>query len=188
MDGYLGEVRMFSGNFEPRGWKFCNGQLLAITQFQALYSIMATTYGGDGRTTFGLPDFRDRCAIGAGLGIGLTDRKRGEKVGVEAVTLTAQQIPSHTHTAAPHLTGRIRCNDQASDHESPVGNTLAVFKAGKNAFNTQAPDSDMHADTVTIDGTVNLSEAGGNLPHTNRQPSLGINFIICVSGLFPPRP
>lgn len=187
MDGYLGEIRMFGGNFEPKYWKYCNGQLLNISQFQALYSILGTTYGGDGRTTFGLPDFRNRCVIGAGHGTGLTNRTRGEKLGSEGVQLTEEQIPAHGHATETALTGKIRCNDQLSDHSSPVNNTLSVFKQDRNAFNTQPPDSDMVAGSVTIEGNVNIGQTGGSQAHYNRQPSLGLSYIICIQGTFPPR-
>ena len=188
MDGYLGEIRIFAGTFEPREWKFCNGQLLNISDFQGLFSILGNTYGGDGRTTFGLPDFRDRCVIGAGQGTGLTNHNRGDKVGTEYVQLTADQMPAHNHPTTTAMTGKIRCNDQLSDHASPVGNTLSVFKENRNAFNTQAADSDMHQGTVDIQGSVEISSTGGNQAHYNRQPSLGISYIICINGQFPPRP
>ncbi len=187
MEGYVGEIRLFAGTFAPKYWEYCQGQTLQIQQFNTLYSIIGITYGGDGRTNFCLPDLRGRCAIGTGQGTGLTNRSLGQKVGAETVMLTPQQMPVHTHTATPQLTGKVRCNDQLSDHESPVGNTLAVFKEDRNAFNTQAPDADMHADTVSVEGTITLSNTGGGETHQNIQPSLGLNYIICVNGLFPPR-
>lgn len=187
MEGYIGEIRMFAGNFPPKDWAYCQGQLLAIASYQSLYSILGTVYGGDGRTTFALPDLRGRAAIGAGHGNGLADRPLGVKVGTETVTLTAQQMPSHTHTATPQLTGKIRCNDQLSDHESPVGNTLAIFKENRNAYNTLAPDADMHDNTIAVEGSVTMSNAGGSQSHPNMQPSLGLNYIICLIGIYPSR-
>lgn len=187
MEGYIGEIRMFAGNFPPKNWAYCQGQLLPIAPYQSLYSIIGTFYGGDGRTTFALPDLRGRTAIGAGHGNGLTDRPLGVKVGTETVTLSPQQMPAHTHTATPQLTGKIRCNNQLSDHESPVGNTLAIFKEDRNAYNTQAPDADMYDNTIAVEGSVTLSPAGGNQAHPNMQPSLGLNYIICLNGLYPPR-
>ncbi len=187
MDGYIGEIKLFGGNFAPRDWQYCNGQLLPINEYTSLYAIIGTFYGGDGHTTVGLPDLRGRCVIGAGHGPGLSNYPLGAKVGAETVTLTSAQMPAHTHNAVPNLTGKIRCNDQLSDHESPVGNTLAVFKEDKNAFNTQAPDADMHDNTLAIEGSVTLENSGGNQAHANIQPSLGLNYIICVNGLFPQR-
>lgn len=186
MDGYLGDIKIFAGNFEPRNWKFCNGQTLDINSYQALYAVIGVTYGGDGQSTFALPDLRDRCAIGAGQGTGLTNRILGGKVGTDSVTLATSQMPAHSHATANNLSGKVHCNDELADHSSPVGNTLSVFKEDRNAFNTQAPDSDMMADSVTIEGTVSIGNAGSGQAHANRQPSLGINHIICVVGIFPP--
>jgi microcystin-dependent protein len=185
MEGYIGEIRMFAGMFAPGGWEFCRGQILQIEQNETLFSVIGVSYGGDGRTTFALPDFRGRCGIGAGQGQFLSNRALGEKVGEETVTLTLENMPAHTHKATPQLTGTIRCNNLLSDHESPVGNTLAVFKEDRNAFNTLAPDADMHADTVTVEGSIELSVEGDGVPVSNMQPSLGINYIICTFGSVP---
>jgi microcystin-dependent protein len=188
MEGYYGEIRMFCGDYAPRNWMLCEGQILDIAQHSPLYALLGATFGGNGTTTFGLPDLRGRCAIGIGQGPGLSHYRWGQQVGFELSQLTNASMPAHAHEAMPNLTGKIRCNDQASDHESPVGNTLAVYKEQKNAYNTQEPDADMHDNTVKVQGTIQLSDAGGSQPHPNMQPSLGINYIICTQGEWPPRP
>ena len=187
MEGYIGEIRMFAGNYAPRNWALCQGQTIKIQENTALFAILGTIYGGDGRVNFNLPDLRSRAAVSAGRGPGLQLYHEGDYYGVESVTLTPTTMPQHNHTALPNLTGKIRCNDQASDHQSPVGNTLAVFKENKNAFNTLEPDADMADNTVKVEGSVALDNTGGSHAHTNMQPSTAMNYIICLFGVFPPR-
>ena len=135
MEGTIGEIRGFGGNFAPRAWAFCNGQLLSIAQNQALFSILGTTYGGDGRTTFGLPDLRGRMPIGAGTGPGLSTRKLGARSGTDTVTLTRNQIPSHTHTVTNSLSGvaQLAVTSEDGDSNSPDNKYLAtsVVSGGK---------------------------------------------------------
>jgi microcystin-dependent protein len=170
MDPYLGEIRIFGGNFAPLGWAFCAGQMLPIAQYDALFSLLGTTYGGDGQTTFGLPDLRGRAPIHAGQGPGLTNRTPGEMGGSETTTLTVSTLASHTHVpqAAP--------DPGTSSH--PTDNVWAASSIGDKQY-AAAPDTSMNPATI--------SATGGNQPHENRQPFLAANFIICLEGIYPPR-
>jgi microcystin-dependent protein len=179
MEGTIAEIRMFAGNFAPRSWAFCQGQILSIAQNTALFSILGTTYGGNGQTTFALPDFRGRVAVGAGQGPGLQSIALGEQAGVETVTLIAQQMPMHNHTISGNAGG-------LANNANPTGNSLgiAVVAAGNapvNVYNNGAPNpaNALNAQTCGI--------AGGNQPHNNMQPFLGMNYIICLEGIFPSR-
>jgi len=181
---FIAQITMFGGNFAPRNWAFCNGQLLAISQNQALFALLGTTYGGDGRTSFGLPDLRGRVAIHPGTGPGLSTYKLGQKGGVETVTLTTAQMPSHTHTITAIATAK--GTDVAGDSETPA----ASFHAKKNRtdqYNSTAaaPNVDMKADSVAV--TATAADTGDNGAHTNIQPFLGINHIIALEGIFPSR-
>src|SRR5689334_10566877 len=167
---FLSEIRIFSFNFPPKGWAFCNGQLLPINQNQALFSLLGTTYGGDGQTTFGLPDLRGRAPIHAGQGPGLTNRTPGEMGGSETVTLTQAQLPGHTHVplASP-------------DPGTSTGPTDGVWAASSTGDKQYASASDTAMNPATI------STTGGNQPHENRQPYLAANFIIALEGIYPSR-
>ncbi len=168
MEPLIGQIILFGGNFAPRGWAFCDGQLLPISSNSALFSILGTTYGGDGRTTFGLPDLRGRVPMHAGSGPGLTPRAIGQKFGVEDVTLTAAQMPNHTHT--------LKANPLPANTSTGDGNVLA----GSQSYQTGAsPLADMNAASVT--------SVGGSQSHTNVQPSLVTNYIIALQGIFPSR-
>jgi len=167
---FVGEIRMFAGNFAPQGWAFCDGQLLAVSQNDALFSLLGTIYGGDGRTTFGLPDLRGRIPIHAGSGPGLSQRRLGAKAGAEKVTLTVNQLPSHTHreqATASNATGR-----------NPVGNALG--NAGfADVYTDDLGEVDMAANAIT--------NTGGSQSHTNLMPFLCVNFIIALFGIYPSR-
>jgi microcystin-dependent protein len=169
---FIAEIRMFGGNFAPRGWAFCNGQLLSIAQNTALFSILGTTYGGDGRTTFGLPDLRSRVPMHWGQGPGLSNRVLGEQGGVEAVALTAQQMPAHTH-AANASSGKGNTN-------SPIGKVWSKDAGVQSATYTgNAPDGAMAANAI--------GNAGGSQPHENVPPFLAVSFIIALQGIYPSR-
>ena len=183
-DGCIGEIRMFGGNFAPRNWALCDGQLLPISQNQALFSILGTTYGGDGRTTFGLPDLRGRFPMHPGNGPGLTNRNLGQRSGVEDVTLTINQIPSHSHGAVTNVT-EITSPDEGNS-AIPDDAILAKSGAGdpdyapvENANSKLAEDS--HEAETTVLNT------GGSQSHTNMPPFNCVNFIICLEGLYPSR-
>jgi microcystin-dependent protein len=168
---YIGEIRMFGGNFAPAGWALCNGQLIPIAQNTALFSILGTTYGGNGVTTFGLPDLRQRMPMHAGSGPGLTPRDLGEQGGEQAVSLTLQQMPSHSH-------GMAASNTSASV-QSPANALLA------KPITLSAPYHD--AAGIAPSPTGPLGTTGGGTAHNNMQPYLVVNFIIALNGTFPPR-
>lgn len=169
-DPFIAEIILFGGNFAPRGWAFCNGQLLAIASNQALFSILGTTYGGDGRTTFALPDLRGRVPLHPGTGPGLTTRQLGEKSGVERHTLSDAEMPSHTHKA--------KAQQGNGSSENPTGLLPARNPAGIPEYGATA-DADMSAAAIAA--------AGGSQSHNNMQPYLGVNYIIALVGVFPSR-
>lgn len=166
---YIGEIRMFGGNFAPAGWMFCEGQLLPISENETLFNLIGTTYGGDGQSTFALPDLRGRLPLHQGTFAGTTFTL-AEAAGVEEVTLTTQQIPIHTH---PHL-----CSDGTGVNTNDPTNAVAS-KADLSQYSTQAPDVQMGTPAMFSD------PAGGSQPHTNFMPYLCINFIISLFGVFP---
>lgn len=171
---FIAEIRIFAGNFAPRGWAFCDGQLLPISQNTALFSLIGTTYGGDGRTTTALPNMEGRAPMHPGRGPGLTSRRLGQKVGVQTVTLSEAQIPSHSHTArAVHF--------PAGQSEAPGTTTTFATSAGGNAYQTNTS-----ANMVDL-ASSSLATTGGGQAHTNIQPLLVLNFIIALQGLYPSR-
>jgi microcystin-dependent protein len=193
MLGTIGEIRGFAGNFAPRSWAFCSGQLLSIAQNSALFSILGTTYGGDGRTTFALPDLRGRVPISAGTGPGLSTRKLGQRSGVEDVYLNTLQMPSHTHTAVfEQKSGDVKivAVDDTATLDSPEESYLAITEVGgANAIYSDAtPDTHLGAGSQAIvTGSVLNATTGASQSHTNVQPYLTIYWIICMFGTFPSR-
>lgn len=171
MEGMIGEIRMFGGNFAPRTWALCDGQLLPISQNTALFSILGTTYGGDGRTTFGLPDLRSRVPMHPGTGPGLSSRRLGAKGGTESNTLDINQMPSHGHSIP--MPAPIAKGDTTTDTTS-ASNDDGFVKA--SLAQTQVQNFSLDADHV-----------GGNQPVNNVQPFHCVNFIICLQGIFPSR-
>jgi len=168
---FIGEIRMFAGNFAPRSWAFCDGQLLSISQNDALFSLLGTIYGGDGRTTFGLPDLRGRIPIHAGQGPGLSQRRLGAKSGMESVTLTNPQLPSHTHNA--------RALNKPGDSGNPQNRIWAATSGSPEYYSAEIPDVDMANDI--------LPAAGGSQSHSNIMPYLCVHFIIALFGIYPSR-
>lgn len=167
---FIAEIRIFAGNFAPRGWAFCNGQLLPIAQNTALFSIIGTIYGGDGRTTTGLPNLKGRAAMHAGNGPGLSSRRLGESGGVSDVELSANQIPSHNHVI------------QGSGLGETTGNPDNATLADTTPLNNYAPLLDK--EQLAADALANV---GASRFHNNMQPFLGLNFIIALVGIFPSR-
>ncbi len=167
---FVGEIRMFAGDFAPRGWAFCDGQLLAVSQNDALFSLLGTVYGGDGRTTFGLPDLRGRIPIHAGTGPGLSPRRLGAKFGTEEETLTVNQLPSHTHP--------LQASTNIADETAPQGNVLGQLNAAELYFSA---DATVNFSPNAITGT------GGTQSHFNLMPFLCVNFIIALFGIYPSR-
>lgn len=173
MEGYIGEVKMFAGTFAPVNWAFCMGQLIAISDYTSLYSILGTQYGGDGRVTFGLPDLRGRVPVGTGTGPGVTPRPQGQKGGQERVTLTQSNIPPHQH---------------------PMRASTSLGNTGTPSSGTTLARIDRHQEPniyTTDSSNVNLQQTGDNTGGgqsvENMQPWLALNYIICLNGLYPPR-
>ena len=176
-DPFLGEIRMFGGNFAPNGWALCNGQLLAISQNTALFSILGTMFGGDGVRTFGLPDLRGRVPVHQGQGNGLSNYNIGEMTGSENVTLLAGQMPTHNHT--------VGVSNQAGSSVDPTNGVVAEINTGGRQPVTTTPG---YVPTATGTMAANaVSMAGGNQPHANLQPLLCLTFIIALQGIFPSR-
>jgi microcystin-dependent protein len=170
-DQYLGEIRMFAGNFAITGWAMCNGQLLPISQNTALFSLIGTFYGGNGTSNFALPDMRSRAPVHQGQGAGLAPYTIGEQTGAENVTLTVQQLPSHTHTYTP------QANNGAAGSSRPTGGYLA--NSGGTPIYATSQDTNMAAQT--------LGSTGGGQPLSVIQPVLCITFLIALVGIFPSR-
>ena len=166
---FIGQITLFAGNFAPRGWAFCNGQILSIAQNTALFSILGTTYGGNGQTTFALPDLRGRVPMHPGQGPGLSSRTLGEVGGTETTTLNVSQLPAHTHPVAP------QANDGAQTTNRPGG----AYPARGGAYAGSPGATPM--------GATPSGPAGSSQPHNNVQPYLGLNYIIALEGIFPSR-
>lgn len=182
MYDYIGEIRIFAGTYAPRNWTLCQGQTIKISDNPELFSILGTIYGGDGRENFKLPDLRGRCPVAPG-----TQIYQGGAVGYETFPLNTHHLPSHTHTPVVQLTGTLRCNNNLADHTSPVDNTLGKFKDNIDVYNSNQPDANMHDNTASLEGSINVAFAGNGQVHENRQPSQVVNYIICTKGLFPAR-
>ena len=179
MEGTIGEIRMFAGNFAPRTWAFCSNQIMPIAQNTALFSILGTTYGGNGQTTFALPDFRGRVAVGTGQGPGLANITLGQLSGTTSVTLTTGNMPAHTHP----LTGTV--SPQGNQGATGLSNDPSNRRlAGTNIFTGAATDLATMAPAVS---TLAIGATGGSQPFSIMPPYLGMNYIICLFGIFPSR-
>lgn len=185
MEPFIGQIMLFAGNFAPRNWAFCDGRLLPIAQYSALYSLLGTTYGGDGRTSFGLPDLRGRIPIGTGNGPGLIPRELGAKGGFERVPLTSSQMPSHSHGASLTASGCMMCDTGSGSEKSPKGNSLANSQL--DFYSEEAPTSEMNESSVKVTGSVEIGQTGQNEPHENMQPYQAINYCIALEGIYPSR-
>jgi microcystin-dependent protein len=169
--GFIGQVKLFAGNFAPVSWHDCDGSLMPISQYTALFSLLGTTYGGDGQTTFALPDLRGRAVLHVGQGPGLSNYQLGQTGGVETVTLTAAQLPVHSHSI-------------------PATTSLGSSGTATGLVPASSPD-DIGSYSTTSNATMNsaaLQAAGGNQPHSNIKPYLAVRYIICLEGIYPPRP
>ena len=169
MEGVLAVIWMFGGNFAPRNWALCDGQLLAISQNSALFSLIGTTYGGDGQTTFALPEMRGRVPMHAGTGPGLSPKFLGQRSGQETVTLNTLQIPQHNHQVT------VGVSSATGEENTPGGNVVAMQAGGYNE------------DPNGLMGGVTQQNAGGSQSHDNLQPYSVVNFVICLQGIFPSR-
>jgi microcystin-dependent protein len=173
-DAWIGEIALVSFGFAPVGWAMCNGQILQISQNTALFSLIGTTYGGDGVRTFALPDLRSRVPLHLGQGTGLSPYVLGQVLGNETVTLTIPQMPSHTHAYSPQATS------DTGTSASPAGGAVWAGASGLiNIYSRVTPNTTMSPQTIT--------PSGGSQPHENRQPLLALNFIIALQGIYPSR-
>ncbi len=171
-DPFVGQIRMFAGNFAPRSYSLCDGQLLAVSQNDALFSLFGTIYGGDGITTFGLPDLRGRLPIHQGSGPGLSNRRIGAKFGVEKVTLTSMRMPSHTHN--------IQVSTTPSAADSPAGKVVGLTSTD---FYAEASDPAKYLGMAPQA----VANTGGSQEHNNLMPALCLNFIVALFGVYPSR-
>lgn len=174
-DPFIAEIRMFAGNFAPNGWALCNGQLMSISQYSALFSVLGTTYGGNGTTTFALPNLQCRVPLHWGNGAGLTPLTIGAVGGTESTTLNITQIPSHSHS--------VNASSGAADQNSPAGN---VWAAQADSSGTPIPVFAKTTDSVM--SAAAIGTAGGSQAHSNMQPYLAVTYIIALEGLYPSRP
>lgn len=177
MEGYIGEIRLFGGNFEPTSWNFCSGQLLRITGYTALYSIIGTIYGGDGTTTFALPDFRGRIAVGTGQGPGLPTYQLGQVSGSENVTMNTNTMPTHSHMTSVTIRVPGYSEQGTADPNGAILSALSLAYTNQQADSTLAP----------IQSAVNLQPVGSGSAFSVMQPYLALNYIICSEGIYPSR-
>jgi microcystin-dependent protein len=170
-DPFIAEIRIFPFNFPPKGWAFCNGQIMPITQNTALFSLLGVTYGGDGKSTFGLPNLQGSAPLHFGQGPGLSAYLLGDRGGTQTTTLLESEIPAHTHAARANLLDPADTNVPSPNASFAPSTGGTLYQPAQNA--TLAPQA--------------LTPAGGGLPHTNMQPFLALNFCIALQGIFPPR-
>jgi microcystin-dependent protein len=170
-DQFVAEIRIFPFSFAPTGWAFCDGQLLPVSQNTALFSLLGTTYGGNGQSTFALPDLQGSAPMQPGQGQGLSERLLGETSGVESVTLLTSEIPVHTH--------QLKCSIDDADLAIPLS-TRSLAKSSANMYSG--------ANGTKLMAPQGLTPAGGSLPHNNMQPYLTLNFCIALQGVYPQRP
>jgi microcystin-dependent protein len=172
-DPFVAEIRIFPFNFAPKGWAFCNGQLLPLSQNTALFSLLGTVYGGDGKSTFALPDLEGSAAMHPGQGQGLSLRDLGQIGGAESVTLLVSEMPLHNHN--------IMVSPEVGDVQIPTADVVYARSSNGNAYTNSNSGLQLMAPQM-------LAPAGGSLPHNNMQPYLTLNFCIALQGVFPPRP
>ncbi len=171
-DQYIGEIRMFAGTFAPRGWALCDGSILSIAQYTALFAVIGINYGGNGQTTFALPDLRGRSPISSGLGAGLSDYSLGVSGGSETITLNISELPSHSHS--------VNAVSAIGNQENPSGNYPADTKVLDKEYSDANPNSIMNIQMI--------APTGGNQPFSIRPPYLAVNFIIALEGNWPSHP
>ena len=186
---FIGQVNLFAGNFAPRGWAFCEGQLLPIAQNTALFAILGTIYGGDGRTTFALPDLRGRAPIQQGNGPGLPSYREGQKGGTPTTTLSQLNLPNHDHNATVTVNSSLHFTPAAGDETNPQGGSLAIAPATAQIYSPDAPPatSSLAAASISATGTMSVQNTGNNQSFNNMQPYTAVNYIILLTGPFPSR-
>jgi microcystin-dependent protein len=182
MEGTIGEIRMFAGNFAPRNWAFCQNQIISIASNTALFSILGTTYGGNGQTTFALPDFRGRVPVSAGQGPGLSPYSLGQMGGAETFSISNVNFPAHSHPFSGSIT--MPATAAAGDADTPQGNYPATLD-GTDMYSTTNNGSGLGNMQLAL--TAALAGAASPVPVNNIQPVLGMNYIICMQGVYPSR-
>ncbi len=196
MEGTIAEIRLFAGNFAPRNWQLCQGQLISISTNTALFSLLGQTYGGDGRVTFGLPDLRGRVAVGTGQGTNLPFINLGEVSGEPTHTLVQSEMPTHTHQATVSGNPTLKATAaNATDSVASTGDSLAAPGTGTGrtftpgfGYDPSSPSVELNQGSISISGiSVINGMSGASQPHGNMQPYLGLNYIICMYGIFPSR-
>ena len=192
---FIASIVPWAPNFAPRGWAFCRGQLLAISQYQAVFALIGTTYGGNGTTNFALPNLQSRTPVGTGHGPGLPAVALGEAAGAESQTMTTANMPAHIHTAFPQMSATIGLSSAPATASDPVGKTLATASVrigsgpGAQTFPVlnYSPATASTLLTTTLEGTPGLANTGGSQPFSTVQPYQALHFIFALSGIFPPR-
>lgn len=188
MEGTIGEVRMVAYNFAPRSWAFCQGQLLAISSNSALFSILGTIYGGDGRTTFALPDLRGRVPIQEGSGPGLPSYRLGQRGGQETVGLSVLNLPVHSHVIdSSGLSGHANFNANSDDSGNVDDPTNANMSLSASPMYGATADAAAGTSAAQIGGSLTMASTGGSVPHDNMQPFIALNYVICEFGIYPSR-
>ena len=192
-EAFIGTILIWPCNFTPLRWLPCEGQILPINQYQALFSLLGTTYGGDGTTNFALPDLRGRIPLGKGQGQGLSKHILGERAGAESVTLTTTNLPAHSHTATASQPTFSVSTNEATQNVATSGSSLGSAKTeisreyhDTNSYTTAEPNTQLNASTVGAP-KISVEQTGGNQPFNLFQPYLSLSFIICVEGYYPPR-
>lgn len=185
MEPFIGQLMLFAGNFAPRGWALCQGQILPIAQYQALFSILGTTYGGNGQTTFALPDLRGRAPLSSGQGPGLSGYALGQSGGRESVTLATANMPAHTHPVQLALTFAAPASTAPGDTDTPGPGAVPAGASGSAIYGQGARDTTLAG--AAVGGNVNLGNTGGNQPFDSRPPYLTLNWCIALEGIFPAR-
>jgi microcystin-dependent protein len=183
---YVGEIILVAFNFAPAGWALCDGSLLPISENETLFQLIGTTFGGDGESTFAVPDLRGRVAVGLGVGPGLSNNYiLGELAGTESIILTAMQMPIHTHAITGQTAVNQGCRNGPANSRFPVGNVPAVEAAGSTmTYSSDAPNVNMNPAAIAAP-PINSGATGGTTAHTNMQPFLTLNYCISLFGIFP---
>ncbi|WNJ17818.1 tail fiber protein [Pontibacter sp. G13] len=190
MEPFIGQIIMFAGTFAPRGWAFCDGQLLDISSNTALFSIVGTVYGGDGRTTFALPDLRGRVPVHPGSGPGLSSYRQGQKGGYEAIGLNQSQLPNYNMTGTGNVAGNVEINVNEEDPSSTEAANMVLGNTENNIiYNGSSADGSLMLGGVShnLTTTVSVSSGGGGQSHENRMPFNTVQFIIALQGVYPSR-